>query len=406
MAKKEEPFLTTSEKFKMFLSAHWRGLLCLVAPLLFLGIVTPFPGKHYQWCAYTLLVMAVFWVAECIPLAVTAFLPVVVFPLTGVASTSTACKAYINDSVLMFLGSIMLAYAVEQSGLHKRLAYAAIRMIGYSHFKLLFAMCAVTTFVSMWITNTAATTMMVPIIFALLKVFEDQGILVIYEKGPDGEKFASDMTTCYFCAATYSATIGGIGTLVGTATNLVFKGLFMSAYPEAPEYLSFPKFSAFAVPYIIVLEAFTFFYLAMVYFGFMRPGSEAAKSAFITDKAKAAAKKAIDDDWKRLGSMTFWEMMVIILFGGAMVAFFCRSPQMFDGWGDVIAEHFDLDHKLLRGPAQEVCTICVGLESVEREYAILLHVSLRRRLRVVLRGEDVRPEREARGVPAGPGVAA
>ncbi|CAH2217707.1 jg470, partial [Pararge aegeria aegeria] len=112
------------------------------------------------------------------------------------------------DSMLMFVGSLILAYSVEQCGLHERLAYIAIRSIGYSHIRLLIAMCIVTTFVSMWITNTAATTMMVPINFAVLKVFEDQKLLKVYDTTSDGEKVASDITTCYFCVATFSATIG------------------------------------------------------------------------------------------------------------------------------------------------------------------------------------------------------
>ncbi|KAH9627852.1 hypothetical protein HF086_001748 [Spodoptera exigua] len=170
---------------------------------------------------------------------------------------------------MMFLGSLVLAYSVEQSGLHKRLAYFAIQLIGYSHLKLLLAMCCVTTFASMWITNTAATTMMVPINFAVLKVFEDQKVIKVFEKNSDGDLVASDTTACYFCAATFSATVGGIGTLVGTGTNLVFKGLFMQSYLEAPEYLSFPKFSFFAVPFMIVLETFVYLYMAVTYFGFL-----------------------------------------------------------------------------------------------------------------------------------------
>ncbi|KAJ0177141.1 hypothetical protein K1T71_007150 [Dendrolimus kikuchii] len=343
--KKEEPPLKMLDRFKYFFIAHWRGVVTMITPVILIAVLTPFPPKKYQWCAYTLLVMAIYWVTECIPLIVTSFLPVIIFPLAGVASTATVCKAFINDSVMMFLGSLFLAYSVEQSGLHKRLAYCAIRLIGYSHYKLLLAMCLVTMFVSMWITNTAATTMMVPINFAILKVFEDQKVLQVYDTNTDGEKFASDLTTCYFCAATYSATIGGIGTLVGTATNLVFKGLFISSYPDAPEYLSFPKFSAFSIPMMIVLQFFTYMYLIIVYFGFLRPGSKAAKSATITDKAKEAARVVIEQDWKKLGSITFWEVMVIILFGGAMVAFFCRSPQIFPGWGDKISDHFGIEDK-------------------------------------------------------------
>ncbi|XP_004925858.1 protein I'm not dead yet-like [Bombyx mandarina] len=343
--------LESKEKAKLFFTAHWKGFVCLIVPIILIPLVTPFPGEKHQWCAYTLCLMGIYWVTECIPLAITAFLPVMIFPMTGVATTNETCRAYINDSIMMFLGSIMLAYAVEQCGLHKRLAYCAIKAIGYSHYKLLLAMCIVTTFVSLWISNTATTTMMVPINFAILKVFEDQKILNMFDTNAEGEKVASDLTTCYFCAATFSATIGGIGTLVGTATNLVFKGLFMTAYPTAPEYLSFPLFSAFSIPMMILLEASTYLYLTIVYFGFLRPNSAAAKAAQITEKAKEAARNAIEEDCKRIGTITFWEIMVVLLFGGAMICFFCRSPQVFPGWGDKIAAHFGVESKFVRDSA-------------------------------------------------------
>ncbi|XP_053607492.1 protein I'm not dead yet-like isoform X4 [Plodia interpunctella] len=289
--------------------------------------------------------MAIYWVTECIPLAITSFLPIVIFPLTGVMDTSTTCACYMNDTVLMFLGSMILAAAVEQSGLHVRMALCAIKAIGYSHYRLLFALSFMTMFISMWITNTAATTMMVPINFAMLKVFEDQQLLTIYETTNDGSVVASDITTCYFCATTFSATIGGIGTLVGTATNLVFKGLFSRAYPSAPDYLTFPRFSAFTIPYMLVLEAAMYFCLVVVYFGFLRPQSKEAEKTHISQEGQDAAKQKVAEDWMKLGRISFWEIMVIILFSGAMLMFFCRSPKIFTGWGDKIINYYNKTNK-------------------------------------------------------------
>ncbi|CAH1645578.1 unnamed protein product [Spodoptera littoralis] len=354
MMKKEkpEPYLTSTEKLQYFLIAHWRGVVIVFTPAFFTFVLFPGPTTKYQWTGYTLLVMAVYWVSECIPLAVTSFLPIVIFPLTDVMNTRECCTAYMNDSVMMFIGSLILAYSVEQSGFHKRLAYFSIQLIGYSHLKLLLAMCCVTTFASMWITNTAATTMMVPINFAILRVFEEQKVIKVFDKNSDGELVASDTTCCYFCAATFSATVGGIGTLVGTGTNLVFKGLFMQSYQEAPEYLSFPKFSMFAVPYMIVLESLVYIYMIVSYFGFLRPGSEAQKKSIIPLVAQNAAKASIQADVKKRGSISYWEGMVCFLFGGAMISFFSRSPQLFIGWGDMINEYFGIkDPKFIRDSA-------------------------------------------------------
>ncbi|XP_045535758.1 protein I'm not dead yet-like [Papilio machaon] len=347
----EEPRLTGKEKLKFFLAVHWRGICCVAIPVLALPILLPPPTEAYHWCAFTLVIMACFWVTECIPLAVTSFLPIIIFPLTGITSTTATCSAYISDSLMMFLGSLILAACVEQSGLHVRLAYFAIRTIGFTHIRLLLSMSLVTMFVSMWLTNTAAVTMMVPINFAVLKVFEEQKLMTIFEYTADGERVASDITTCYFCAATYSATIGGLGTIIGTATNLVMKGLLVKSFPLVPEYLSFPQFSAFSIPMMICLEATMLLSLCVVFLGWLRPKSTAAKRSYVTPQGQAAAKAVVDASWKELGSITFWEYMVILLFGGSMVLFFCRSPQMFPGWGDILEDIFDRPHKFIKDSA-------------------------------------------------------
>ncbi|CAG9584428.1 unnamed protein product [Danaus chrysippus] len=291
----------------MYLIVHWRGIITLLVPLIAIGILVPFPPEKWQWTAYCLLVMAIYWVTECIPLPVTAFLPVIVFPFTGVMTTAAVCKCYVSDAVIMFIGSLMLAASVEQSGLHRRMAFVAIRSVGYSHRKLLVAMTIVTSFCSMWITNTAATTMMMPIIFAVLKVFEDQKLLNVYDTDQSGSKVASDIASCYFCTATFAATIGGVGTLIGTGTNLVFKGLFVTEYPTAPDYLSFPLFSAFGIPYMIALDIFMILYILILYTGLFRPNSSAAKKTKIPDVALKAAEDAVAREYAALGKTTFWE---------------------------------------------------------------------------------------------------
>uniref|UniRef100_A0A2A4JSL5 Citrate transporter-like domain-containing protein n=1 Tax=Heliothis virescens TaxID=7102 RepID=A0A2A4JSL5_HELVI len=272
--------------------------------------------------------------------------------------TRTTCQCYINDTVFMFFGSMVLANAVEQSGLHQRLALFAIRLIGYSHYRLLFAMSMTTMFISMWITNTAATTMMVPIIFALLDVFEKQNLLQVYEMDSNGELVASDITTCYFCAASFSATIGGIGTLVGTATNLVFKGLFERTYPLAPEYLSFPKFSSFSIPYMFVCEAGIYFYLIVMYLGFLRPKTKAAQVAQIPEAGVKAASDAVEETRRKIGKITFWEIMVMILFSAVILLFFSRAPQIFYGWGEYISDYYSLNNNKFVQDSAAALLVC------------------------------------------------
>lgn len=116
--------------------------------------------------------MAGYWVAECFPMAVTSLIPIVLFPSLGILSTMDTCAAYMNDTIMVFIGGLILAIAIEHSNLHMRVALGVIKMVGFSHAKLLGGLCVVTTLISMWVSNTAATAMMVPIIFAVLRELE------------------------------------------------------------------------------------------------------------------------------------------------------------------------------------------------------------------------------------------
>ncbi|KAJ2940359.1 hypothetical protein O0L34_g34 [Tuta absoluta] len=347
-------------KLKRFFSVHWRGFLCVLTPVLFSALLKD--PKPYCWVAYALLNMAVFWVSEAIPLPVTAFIPLGIFPLSNIMAGQEVAKLYCNDTILTFLGSLMLATAIEQSGLHVRMALCAIRTIGYSHYKLLLSISVMTMFASMWMVNTAATTMVVPTIFALLKVFEDQGLLTVYVQTPQGDMTASDISVCYFCSAGFSSTIGGMGTLIGTSTNLVFKGLLETAFPACPEYLSFPLFSGFAVPYMILMEMMLYLGMITIFLGFLRPNSKSARIAKISPEGKAAAKEAVEAQTKSLGKFSYYEKNVVITFSLSICLFFTRSPQMFKGWADQIVLFYqEKDKKYIRDSVVAMGTVFIML---------------------------------------------
>ncbi|KYN42555.1 Protein I'm not dead yet [Trachymyrmex septentrionalis] len=116
--------------------------------------------------------MGGYWVSDCFPMAVTALIPVVMFPALGILSTADTASCYMNDTIMVFIGGLILAIAIEHSNLHIRIALGVMKTVGCSHARLLGGLCVVTTFISMWITNTAATAMMVPIVFAVLRELE------------------------------------------------------------------------------------------------------------------------------------------------------------------------------------------------------------------------------------------
>ena len=116
--------------------------------------------------------MAIYWVTESLPLAITSLLPIVLFPVLNIMSTMDVCKCYVNDTIMVFFGGLILATSIEHSNLHMRIALASLKIFGCSHAKLLAGLLCVTTFLSMWVSNTACTAMMLPIIFAILDELE------------------------------------------------------------------------------------------------------------------------------------------------------------------------------------------------------------------------------------------
>lgn len=124
--------------------------------------------------------MAGYWISECFPMAVTSLIPLVLFPIFGILSTADTCACYMNDTIMVFIGGLILAVAIEHSKLHLRIALGVMRTVGCTHGKLLGGLCVVTTFISMWVSNTAATAMMVPIIFAVLNELEQVRYLILF----------------------------------------------------------------------------------------------------------------------------------------------------------------------------------------------------------------------------------
>lgn len=117
--------------------------------------------------------MAGYWITEVFPMAITSLIPIVLFPCFGILNTAETCSCYMNDTIMVFIGGLILAVAIEHCNLHLRIALGVMKIVGCSHSRLLASLCVVTTFISMWVSNTAATAMMLPIIFAVLRELEE-----------------------------------------------------------------------------------------------------------------------------------------------------------------------------------------------------------------------------------------
>ncbi|KMZ00449.1 protein I'm not dead yet isoform X1 [Drosophila simulans] len=334
-------------KCSNFFSNHWKGLVVFLVPLLCLPVMLLNEGAEFR-CMYLLLVMAIFWVTEALPLYVTSMIPIVAFPIMGIMSSDQTCRLYFKDTLVMFMGGIMVALAVEYCNLHKRLALRVIQIVGCSPRRLHFGLIMVTMFLSMWISNAACTAMMCPIIQAVLEELQAQGVCKINHEpqyqivggnkknNEDEPPYPTKITLCYYLGIAYASSLGGCGTIIGTATNLTFKGIYEARFKNSTEQMDFPTFMFYSVPSMLVYTLLTFVFLQWHFMGLWRPKSKEAQEVQRGREGADVAKKVIDQRYKDLGPMSIHEIQVMILFIFMVVMYFTRKPGIFLGWADLL----------------------------------------------------------------------
>ncbi|ABA58900.1 Sodium/sulphate symporter [Nitrosococcus oceani ATCC 19707] len=244
--------------------AHRRQYLgFILGPLVMISLLTLSPPTGldiaaWQTAAITLL-MAIWWITEALPIPVTALLPLVLFPLLGIADIQETAIPYANPLIFLFMGGFIIALAIERCGLHRRLAYCILSCMGISPAATLGGFMVVSAFLSLWISNTATTMLMLPIACSVIE-------------GLRGTKAAAPLSSPFAVALllgiAYSASIGGLGTLVGTVPNALLAGFVLETYGFE---LGFAEWMLLAAPFLLVLLVFAWFMLTQVVFsGFHR----------------------------------------------------------------------------------------------------------------------------------------
>ncbi len=198
--------------------------------------------------------MAIWWLTEAAPLAVTALLPVVLYPLTGVMSGKAVAPVYFNWIIFLFLGGFMVALAMQKWTLHRRIALRIITAIGGGPRRIVLGFMLATAFLSMWISNTATTMMMAPVAMAVIARLAD-------DLGP---RRARQFGTALLLGVAYSASVGGLATLIGTPPNPLLVSNFELMFPGAPE-ISFAGWMVLGLPIAVVALAAMWLELSLLY---------------------------------------------------------------------------------------------------------------------------------------------
>ncbi|UCH09360.1 MAG: SLC13/DASS family transporter [Fidelibacterota bacterium] len=228
--------------------AKWAGPLVALLFILVVDLNPENPATTYA--AAVAVWMVIWWLTEAVPLAATAILPVVLFPILKIMPGREVAGLYFNNVIFLFLGGFIVALAMERWQLHRRLALTIISGLGSSPRMLILGFMLATAFLSMWISNTATTMMMVPIAMGALARLENTD-----------NSTSPRLPVALLLAIAYSASMGGIATLIGTPPNLAFVRIYAITFPEATE-VSFTSWFVFAFPISVIFLAITWFGLS------------------------------------------------------------------------------------------------------------------------------------------------
>ncbi len=245
--------------------------------------------------------VAVWWITEAVPIAITSLLPVVLFPLTGGLELAETTASFGHRYIFLYIGGFILAIAIQRWNLHKRIALNIIQIIGTNVKSIILGFMIATAFLSMWISNTATSVMMLPIGMAIISQLRDNPDTIENENQTFGKAL--------MLAIAYSASIGGMATLIGTPPNLILAGIVQETYGIE---ITFLKWFMFGLPVSLILLAICWKYLTEFAFSFKQ-------------KAFPGGKSEINKQLKSLGKMSYEEKMVLLIFIGTAFAWITRT---------------------------------------------------------------------------------
>jgi len=251
--------------------------------------------------------IAIWWLSEAVPIPATSLLPLILFPLTGVMEFEQTAAGYADSIVFLFLGGFMLAAAMQRWNLHRRIALTIIKAVGAQPSRLIFGFMLATGFLSMWISNTATSMMLMPV--GLAVILQVAGLIKEQKLNIEVEAGKFSFGTALMLGIAYSASVGGMATLIGTPPNAIFASVAESTLGRN---ISFMDWMAFGFPLAAVFIVIAWFYV-IKYFRVEQI------------KGLKVGKEVIAGEISQLGKMKHEEKMVLFVFSLVAVGWITRS---------------------------------------------------------------------------------
>jgi sodium-dependent dicarboxylate transporter 2/3/5 len=266
----------------------------IMGPLLFSLILLLFHPEGLSTESNAVLAVttwvAIWWITEAISIEATALLPIILFPLTGGLGLTETGAAYGHKYIFLFIGGFILAIAIEKWNLHKRIALSIINIMGITVNRVILGFMVSTAFLSMWISNTATAIMMLPIALAVILQFNERTELK--------DSIKTQFGKAIMLSIAYSASIGGMATLIGTPPNVIFAGVVQENFGVE---ITFAQWILIGLPISMILLVICWQYLTK--FAFKLEGIELP-----------GGKDSIKAQLSSLGKMSFEEKSVLVVF--------------------------------------------------------------------------------------------
>ena len=287
------------------LSMKGRAISLLVGPLLALLTFYLLPDSYHdaagkvvafsyegKACLAVTVWMAVWWFTEALPIAATAMLPLVVYPVLQITTPAAAMSNYASGTIFLFLGGFLLAAAIHRWHLDRRIALTMLALFGTKPNQMILGLMFATAFLSAWVSNTATAAMMVPIAVAVM------GVIRSTQNSPEISKEERNFGVAVLLGIAYSASIGGMATLIGSPPNGIYARFVEQTYHEP---VTFVQWMELGLPVTLILLPIAYLLLVKVLFP--------AKM-----EAIPGGREWVKKELHKLGKMSRGEVIVLIVF--------------------------------------------------------------------------------------------